>query len=84
MRIDVYKGMGMDMRTNVHIGMGMDMRTDVRWAWCHAPSESSRRGGRKEYRHADVRALDVPSAMADERPPIGCSHAHGLLAAITS
>ena len=30
-------------------------------------SEISRRGGQKEYRHLDVRALGTPSAMADER-----------------
>ena len=32
---------------------------------CYAPLESSRRGGRFEYRHVHTRAIDVPSAMAD-------------------
>ena len=30
---------------------------------CHAPSESSRRGGRYEYRHFRTRAVRTPSAM---------------------
>ena len=32
---------------------------------CRAPLESSRRGGRFEYRRAHTRAVGMPSAMAD-------------------
>ena len=38
------------------------------------PSESSRRGGRKEYRHVDAR---VPSAMADQRLQNRIQRRHG-------
>ena len=56
------------MRVGVCVDMRVDMRTDVRWARAKAPfGESPRRGGQKEYRHASVRALNMPSAMADER-----------------
>ena len=44
--------------------MCIDMRTIMRWL-CYAPLESSRRGGRFEYRRTYTRATDVPSAMAD-------------------
>ena len=37
----------------------VDTRTDTRWA----SLESSRRDGRKEYRHVFTRALDMPSVM---------------------
>ena len=33
----------------------------------YVPLESSRRGGRFEYRHAYARAIDMPSAMAGEK-----------------
>ena len=40
---------------------------------CFAPLKSPRRGGRFEYRHAYIRAIEMPSAMAD----VVCDNAAG-------
>ena len=42
----------------------------MRWACGHVPLESSRRGGRFEYRHVHTRATAMPSAMAEIEPSV--------------
>ena len=67
-----HRAAGASMRARLYIGAisAIADGMSIAWVWtCRYSEWPPCRGGHFEYRHVHTRATDMPSAMAEPRPP---------------